>query len=157
LASEEDNLEDAIRRAERLVQAISPATATVEAGGGGPHTPTMSDERIAKLEGAYDPLKVVRPVTLAVLVVFVAVMIGGFAFMGAQLVRIDGQLGQLDGKIDAIPQRLSDEFRAMGSEMSAQTSALANAITAARQMEPRTTPQAPPNNPPPQPPPPKRR
>jgi hypothetical protein len=98
----------------------------------------MSDERLAKLEGAYDALKVVRPLTTAVLAIFVAVFIGGFAFMGVQLVRIDG-------KIDALPQTLREEFRAMRAEMSAQTSALANAITATRQMEPRT-PQPPGNN-----------
>ena len=59
----------------------------------------------------------------------IAVMIGGFTFLGVQFVR-------LDGKIDAIPQRLSEEFRAMRAEMSAQTSAIANAITATRQAPP---------------------
>ena len=100
----------------------------------------MNDERLAKLEGAYDALKVVRPLTVAVLAIFVAVMIGGFAFVGAQLVRIDG-------KIDAIPKTLADEFRAMRAEMSSQTSAIANAITAARQMQspsPTPTPLVPP-------------
>jgi hypothetical protein len=96
----------------------------------------MDGERLAKLEGAYDALKVVRPMTVAVMAIFVAVMIGGFAFMGFQLVRIDG-------KLDAMPQTLREEFRAMRSELAAQTSAIANSITAARQMQPPPAPTPP--------------
>jgi hypothetical protein len=110
----------------------------VDSGGGGPDNPDMSDpERLSKLEGAYDALKVVRPMTVTVLALLVAVMIGGFAFIGVQLVRIDG-------KLDGIPQTLREEFRAMRAEMAAQTSAIANSITAARQMQ---APQPTPPNP----------
>jgi hypothetical protein len=87
------------------------------------------DLRLTRLEGSYDALKVVRPLTVAVLAILVAVMIGGFAFMGVPLVRIDG-------KVDAIPQKLADEFRAMRSEMAAQTNAIANSITATKQVQP---------------------
>lgn len=116
--------EERSHRASRLVN-----------GDGGPHTPNMSDERerLARLEGAHDSMKVFRPFLMAVLSIFVAVFIGGFAFMGAQLVRIDS-------KIETIPQTLRDEFRAMRAELSAQTSALGNAITAARQMGTGTPP-----------------
>jgi hypothetical protein len=100
---------------------------TLAPGGGGSDPPNMSDERLSRLEGAYDALKVVRPMTVAVLALLIAVMIGGFAFIGVQLVRIDG-------KLDGIPQTLREEFRAMRAEMAAQTNAIANSITAARQM-----------------------
>jgi hypothetical protein len=63
-----------------------------------------------------------------------AMMMGGFAFLGFQV-------SQVSSKIDAIPQRLSEEFRAMRAEMSAQTSAIANSITATRQAEPPAPPQ----------------
>jgi phosphoglycerate-specific signal transduction histidine kinase len=99
--------------------------------------------RLCKLEGAYDSLKVVRPMTLATVSLMLAVMVFGFAFVGTQLASVGGQIGRLDAKIDAnatrldakidaIPQRLAEEFRAMRAEMSAQTSAIANAVTAAR-------------------------
>lgn len=103
----------------------------VDAGDGDTHPPDMTDidRRLHRLEGAYDALKVVRPMTLVILAILIAVIIGGFTFMGVQLVRIDG-------KIDAIPQRLTDEFRAMRAEMAAQTSAIANSITATKQVQP---------------------
>ncbi len=111
--------------------------------------------RLSKLEGSYDSLKVVRPMTIAVLSLVLAVMVFGFAFLGTQMVslsaqiarldsKLDANVARLDGKIDAnaarvnekldaIPRQLAEEFRAMRAEMSAQTSAIAGSITAARQ------------------------
>jgi hypothetical protein len=83
-------------------------------------------ERIAKLEGAFEGLKASMDSTRWMIGVLSAVTLAGFAFFGAQLVR-------LDTKVDAIPAKLSDEFRAMRAETAAQTSAIANSITAARQ------------------------
>jgi flagellar capping protein FliD len=121
--------------------------------GGGNEPPEMREagERLARLEGAYDLAKVVAGLILAV-------MIGGFAFLGTQMASLTGQIGRLDGKIDtiaqrldakidasaarvnekldAIPQQLAEEFRAMRADMSAQTSAIANSITAAKQAPP---------------------
>jgi hypothetical protein len=97
----------------------------------------MSDERIARLEGSYDALKVVRPMTITVVSVLLAALVFVLGFFAAQL-------SSLNTKIDAIPQRLSEEFRAMRSEMAAQTTAIATAITAARQMQP-TSPASPPS------------
>ena len=70
--------------------------------------------------------------------------------------KIDAFSNTLNAKIEAIPQRLSDEFRAMRAEMAAQTSAIANSITATRQVQPApqiivippTTPQQPTPEPP---------
>jgi hypothetical protein len=150
---------------ERVKRGIGPVAIAETAdsagtGGGDGDPPDMSEigGRLSKLEGAYDALKVVRPMTLVVISLVLAVMIGGFAFVGTQLASVGGQVGRLDAKIDAnaqrletkidastaklndkldaIPQRLAEEFRAMRAEMSAQTSAIANAVTAARQTPP---------------------
>jgi hypothetical protein len=84
-------------------------------------------ERLARVEMGLDWIKV----ALALIGTF---MIGSVAFLGIQFIR-------LDGKIDAIPQRLSEEFRAMRAEMAAQTTAIANSITATRQAQPPAPPQ----------------
>ena len=64
------------------------------------------------------------------------VMIGGFSFLGFQLNRLEGRADRIEMAIAGIPTRLSDEFHAMRSEMAAQTSAIANVITATRQAQP---------------------
>jgi hypothetical protein len=100
---------------------------TVESGSAPPHDPGMDiGERLARVESGLDWVKLILTLIGTLIV---AVMIGGFTFLGVQFVR-------LDGKIDAIPQRLSEEFRAMRAEMAAQTSAIANSITATRQTQP---------------------
>src|ERR1700681_3400484 len=101
----------------------------------------MSDERIARLEGSYDALKVVRPMTIAVVSILLAALVFVLGFFATQL-------SALNSKVDAIPQRLSEEFRAMRLEMAAQTTAIATAITAARQMQSAPTPPPSPQNPP---------
>ena len=106
----------------------------------------MSDVsgRLSKLEGSFDVLKVL-------ISVMAAVMLGGFAFLGTQIARLDTKIegstqrlndkidanyASLNNKLDAIPQRLGEEFRAMRAEMSAQTAAIASAVTAAKQVPP---------------------
>jgi phosphoglycerate-specific signal transduction histidine kinase len=64
--------------------------------------------------------------TLAVISIFLAALVFVLGFFATQL-------NSLNGKIDSLPQRLTEEFRAMRAEMAAQTSAIANSITAARQ------------------------
>jgi len=64
------------------------------------------------------------------------VMIGGFGFLGFQLSRLEARVDRIETAVAAIPARLSDEFRAMRGEMAAQTSAIANSITAVRQAQP---------------------
>jgi hypothetical protein len=131
--------------AERLKRGLGKSELGEAVGGAGSNgsddgdPPDMSEfgGRLSKLEGAYDALKVVRPMTLAVLSIMLAVMVVGFAFLGTQVARLDGKIeanaARVNDKLDAIPQRLAEEFRAMRTEMSAQTSAVANAITAAKQ------------------------
>jgi hypothetical protein len=93
-------------------------------------------ERLAKLEGSYDALKVVRPMTITVLGVLLAALIFVLSFMASELRDLNTKQQTTDAKIDAIPAKLADEFRAMRSEMAAQTNAIANSITAARQFQP---------------------
>ena len=89
--------------------------------------------RLAKVEGALDWAKIGAGL-------LATVMIGGFAFLGVQSIRLDNKIdaasARLSDKIDAIPARLAEEFRAMRAETAAQTSAIANAITATRQASP---------------------
>jgi hypothetical protein len=109
------------------IYALPERERAIETGGGPPHPPAMDKgERLARVESGLDWIRVILTVMGTLII---AVMIGGFTFLGVQFVR-------LDGKIDAIPQRLSEEFRAMRTEMSAQTSAIANAISATRQAQP---------------------
>jgi phosphoglycerate-specific signal transduction histidine kinase len=108
----------------------------------------MSDsERLTRLEGQIDALKVVRPMTIAVVSVVLAALVFLIGFLGlqvqatnakfeARLDQVDAKFVTLDAKIDAIPQRLEEEFRAMRAEMSAQTGAIAGAITATKQQAP---------------------
>jgi len=101
----------------------------VETTGGPPHDPGMDEQRLSKLEGSYDALKVVRPMTITVIGVFLAALVFVLGFFATQL-------NSINSKLDAIPVRLSEEFRALRAEMSAQTSAIANSITATKQMPP---------------------
>ncbi len=114
------------------------------------HIPDMDNERLAKLEGAYDRLKVVRPMTLTGLGLFLASLVFVLGFLTTQI-------HDLNAKVDAIPAQLREEFRAMRAEtaedframraeMAAQTSAIANSITATRQVQPQilVLPPAPP-------------
>jgi hypothetical protein len=64
------------------------------------------------------------------------IMIGGFGFLGFQLNRLEGRVDRVETAVALIPARLSDEFRAMRAETAAQTSAIANSITATRQAQP---------------------
>jgi hypothetical protein len=101
---------------------ISEAVAPSERG---PHDPSMDERRLAKLEGSYDVLKVVRPMTITLIGVFLAALVFVLGFFATQI-------SSINNKIDAIPMRLSEELRALRAEMSAQTSAIANSITATK-------------------------
>jgi hypothetical protein len=49
---------------------------------------------------------------------------------------MNAQIRNVGARVDAIPRQLAEEFRAMRAETSAQTSAIAGAITSARQFQP---------------------
>jgi len=87
------------------------------------------DARLESLKSAIDGTRWVAGIVAVI-------VIGGFSFLGFQLNRLEARTDRVETAVAAIPARLSDEFRAMRSEMSAQTSAIANSITATRQSQP---------------------
>jgi hypothetical protein len=91
---------------------------------------------VARLEGIVDGLRSAIDGLRWVTGMIAIVMVGGFSFLGFQLNRIEGRLDRVEAAVEAIPARLSEEFRSMRAEMAAQTSAIANSITATRQAQP---------------------
>jgi hypothetical protein len=113
----------------------------VDAGGIGSHGTAMDDSwrsavdsRLGELKGALDGLRHSFTILAGAVALLATLTVFGFGFLGVQINRIDG-------KIDSIPQRLTEEFRAMRTDMAAQTSAIANSITATRQAQPPAPPQ----------------
>jgi hypothetical protein len=92
-------------------------------GGGdsGHHSPDLR-ERLAKLEGAFDWLKVA-------LALVMAVVVGGFAFLGVQVTRTDGKVSALSDQVQALPERINANLRDL-------TKTLSDAITASKQTPP---------------------
>lgn len=81
----------------------------------------MSD-RLSWLEGAFDWIKVT-------ITVIAAVLIGGIAFIGVQITRVDGRVSALSDKVDALPDKVNANLREL-------TSTLAQAILASKQVAP---------------------
>jgi hypothetical protein len=89
----------------------------------------LVDARLEALQGSIDG-------TLWVVGIIAVIMIGGFALLGFQLNRLEGRVDRVETVVAGIPARLSEEFHAMRAEMAAQTTAIANSITATRQAQP---------------------
>jgi hypothetical protein len=107
------------------------------------HDSTMSDNQvghieraIAKLEGLIDGFKAVPQIAVTMLSVVTAVFGIVLTVEIFVLNSMNSQIRDVGARVDAIPKLLTEEFRAMRVETSAQTSAIANAITAARQFQP---------------------
>ena len=83
-------------------------------------------ERLARLESAQDWTKIV-------LGLIGAVIIGGFAFLGVQISR-------LDTKLDVLGARIVSENASTRQELVGIANALANSITATRQVQPQIVP-----------------
>lgn len=123
-------------------------TTPIDVGGGGPHPPGMDiGERLARLEASQDWIKVI-------LGLLGAIVIGGFAFLGVQINRVDS-------KVDALSTALGARIDAQGAQTRQELVGIANAIsssiTAARQVQPQIVivptpvPGSPPNAPNPEP------
>jgi hypothetical protein len=130
------NLEERIKR--EIGEPHSPAAGDepdpVDVGGGGPHPPEMDiGERLARLESAQEWTKII-------LGLIGAVLIGGFAFLGVQINRLDSKFDSLDGRIDSLGGRISAEGAATRQELIGIATAIANSITAARQVQPQILP-----------------
>ncbi len=128
---------DMIRRQLDRIEASGGAGMTSSDGGNGTPPPSGTwlgwrasvDARLEGLKGSIDS-------TRWVVGIVAVVMMGGFGFLGFQLNRLEGRVDRIETAIVAIPTHLSEEFRAMRAEMAAQTSAIANSITAVRQAQP---------------------
>ncbi len=96
----------------------------------------MIEERLAKLEGIVEGFRFFPPLALTALSIVMAAIgvvltIGIFSLNGMR-----GEIKDLGVRMDGLSRQLTDEFRAMRAETAAQTSAIANSITAARQFQP---------------------
>ncbi len=117
----------------------------IDLGGHGPHPPGMDiGERLARLESAQEWTKII-------LGLIGAVLIGGFAFLGIQINRLDTKFDSLDGRIDSLGARISAEGAATRQELIGIATAISNSITAARQIQPQILPVPIPTPAPPQP------
>lgn len=80
------------------------------------------DGRISKLEGAFDWIKV----TVSLIA---AVLIGGIAFIGVQITRVDGRISALSDQVNGLPEKVNANLRDL-------TSTLSQAISASKQTPP---------------------
>lgn len=108
--------------------------APIDAGGGGPHPPGMDiGERLARLEAGQDWIKVI-------LGLLGEVVIGGFAFLGVQINRLDTKMDtlatSLATRIDAQGARIDAQGAQTRQELVGVANAISNSITAARQVQP---------------------
>ena len=90
------------------------------------------ETRVSRLEGAHDGIKQSQ----SILVMAVMGLAGLFFALAGIMVTLQiftyGHIDRVEAKVDALPALISEEFRAMRAEMSAQTAAIAGAITAAK-------------------------
>jgi hypothetical protein len=88
-----------------------------------------NDDRLPKLEGMIDVLKLFPSFLLAALALTFTVMVALLGYVATQVASVER-------RVDSINGRLSEEFRVMRADMNAQTSAISNAVTATRQAQP---------------------
>lgn len=109
----------------------------------GPHDGGMDDtwrrsvdDRLAALERAVAELKGLATGSKTLLAGLVALVAVGFTLTLGAWYQTYSRIDRLEARFDAIPQQLTDEFRAMRAETAAQTAAIAASITATRQQAP---------------------
>lgn len=116
-----DNIKEWAAALEERKRLDAPESAGVVPPGPPPNVNQMSD-RLSRLEGAFDWIKV----TIAVIA---AVVIGVIAFVGVQITRVDGKISTVSEKVDALPDRINANLRDL-------TNTLAQAMLASRQIAP---------------------
>jgi len=110
------------------------------------------DTRVAKLEGAHDGIKQSQSILImsamgmgalffALAGIMITLQVFTFNRVDQVEAKLDSRISGVEAKVDALPARIADEFRAMRADMTAQTAAIANAITAARSQTPPTSGQ----------------
>lgn len=131
-----DNLDKWTRELEERKRLNAPDGAGVVPPEPPSHVNQMSD-RLSRLEGAFDWIKV----TISIIA---AVLVGGIAFIGVQITRVDGRVSTLSDKVDALPDKINANLRDL-------TNTLAQAILASKQTVPQVVLMPTPQLPPPQP------
>ncbi len=109
------------------LQWLEKQKASLEKGGGSGHDGSMftDNNRLSRLENEVHAIKG----ALDWAKVAFSVLVGAVAL-------IAGLIWQVSGKVDGLSTKLTEEFRAQRAEMAAQTSAIANSITATKQQAP---------------------
>ena len=85
--------------------------------------------RLAKIEATVEGYKLL-------FAIIVSAMIGGFAFLGVQVTRLEGKLSQVEGKISTVSSDVEALPGRINLNLTDLTRTLANAITAAKQTPP---------------------
>lgn len=124
------------RQLDRIEASRGIGTSSADGGNGAPPSSGAWLGWRASVDARLEGLKASIDGTRWVVGIVAVIMIGGFGFLGFQLNRLEGRVDRVETAVAAIPARLSDEFRAMRSEMAEQTNAIANSITATRQAQP---------------------
>lgn len=91
---------------------------------GGSHDAHLTDmlTRLARLEGELGAYKLLFGAIIAIL-------IGGFAFLGVQVTRVDGKVSATASDVQGLPEKINGNLLAL-------TRTLADAVTAAKQTPP---------------------
>jgi hypothetical protein len=98
--------------------------------GGGGHIGGMADdERLQKLENEVHAIKGALDWAKITFSILIAVVLGGITLLVSLNLKTSSQ-------VDALSDKITNEFRIQRAEMSAQVSAIANAITATKQQAP---------------------
>ncbi len=77
----------------------------VDGGGSGAHVPDMA-VRLARLEGEFSAFK-------TMLAAVIAIMLGGFAFLGAQLSRIDSRITGVESRVSGVQDQLDSRIQGL--------------------------------------------
>ena len=118
-------------------------------GNGGPPGSQLNDMhvRLAKLESDVSSFRWMLGLVPAIFALVAAILIGGFAFLGVQVTRMDGRVSTISTDVQSLPQKINSNLLDL-------TRTLADAITASKQAPPQVLmipapqpPQAPPSHP----------
>jgi hypothetical protein len=111
---------------------------------GGPPPPTNSSylaERLARVEAAIEGLRHSQNLTIAATVGVGAILAGFIIVFGIYgLQRIDAVDSKIDQKFDTLSAWMADESARTRQDLVGIATAIANSITAARQMQPPPAP-----------------
>jgi hypothetical protein len=114
----------------------SVAPPVLKSGGPSGTSGDMDEGRLTKLEGLFDGFRAVPQLAVTALGIAMGALAIVVTIAIFQFNSLSGRIGDLTNKVDAIPRQLTEEFRAMRAESAAQTSAIANSISAVRQVQP---------------------